>query len=86
MDISKMMTKHEYRSWYMKIQAIISTHGFGYIIKKLDDTNCCSFLTEFGQRCEDCFVQDWPWHASLENNLHRSKTWWQKQTQNAQEI
>ena len=35
----------------------------------LNETNYCSFLSEFGQRCEDCFVQDW--HASLENDLHR---------------
>ena len=61
--------KHKYRSWYMKIHAIISKHGFGYIMDHLNETNYCSFLSEFGQRCEDCFVQDW--HASLENDLHR---------------
>ena len=68
-NLSKMMAKHKYRSWYMKIHAIISKHGFGYIMDHLDETNYCSFLSEFGQRCEDCFVQDW--HASLENDLHR---------------
>jgi len=69
MDLSRMMAKHKYRSWYMKIHAIISKHGFGYIMDHLNETNYCSFLSEFGQRCEDCFVQDW--HASLENDLHR---------------
>jgi len=64
MDPSRMMAKHKYRSWYMKIHAIISTHGFGYIMDHLYETNYCLFLSEFGQRCEDCFVQDW--HASLE--------------------
>ena len=28
----KMMAKHKYRSWYMKIHAIISKHGFGCIV------------------------------------------------------
>ena len=65
----KIMAKHKYRSWYMKIYAIISTHGFGYIMDHLNETNYCSFLSEFGQQCEDCFVQDW--HASLKNDLHR---------------
>ena len=32
MDLSKMMAKHKYRSWYMKIHAIISKHGFGCIV------------------------------------------------------
>ena len=49
MDLSKMMAKHKYRSWYMKIHAIISKHGFWYIMDHLDETNYCSFLSEFGQ-------------------------------------
>jgi len=28
-DLSKMMAKYKYRSWYMKIDAIISKHSFG---------------------------------------------------------
>ena len=55
MDLSKMMTKHKYRSWYMKIHANISKHGFWYIREHVDETNHCSFLSEFGQRCEDCY-------------------------------
>jgi len=70
MDLSKMMTKHKYKSWYMKIHAIISKHGFGYVMElNIDETNYCPFLSEFGQGCEDCFVQDW--YAYLENDLHR---------------
>ena len=62
----------------VKVQVQIMVHEdtchyqytwLGYIMEHLDETNYCLFLTEFGQRCEDCFVQDW--HASLENNLHR---------------
>jgi len=50
----KMMAKHKYRSWYMKIYASISKHGCGYIIMDhLNETNYCLFLSEFGQRCED---------------------------------
>jgi len=33
MDLSKMMTNHKYRSWYVKIHAIISKHGFGYVME-----------------------------------------------------
>jgi len=55
MDLSKIIAKHKYRSWYMKIHAIISKHGFGYIMDHLNETNCCSFLSEFGQQCEDRF-------------------------------
>ena len=31
MELSMMMAKHNYRSWYMKINAIISKYGFAYI-------------------------------------------------------
>jgi len=32
----------------MKIHAIISKHGFGYILEHIDETNYCLFLNEFG--------------------------------------
>ena len=28
-DLSKMMAKYKYRPWYLKIDAIISKHGYG---------------------------------------------------------
>ena len=50
----------------MKIKTIISKYGFAYIMEDIDETKSRQFLSEFGQRCEDCFVQDW--HVSLEND------------------
>ena len=38
-------------------------------MEDIDETNFRQFLSKFGQRCEDCFVQDWC--ASLGNDLHR---------------
>ena len=69
MELSKLMSRHNYRSWYMKINAIVSKYGFAYIMEDIDETKSRQFLSELGQRCEDCFVQDW--HASLGNDLHR---------------
>ena len=40
-------------------------YWFAYILQDIDETNFHQFLSEFGQRCEDRFVQDW--RASLEN-------------------
>ena len=69
MDLSKIMAQHNFRSWYMKINAIISKYGFAHIMECPVEINHRQFLSEFGQRCEDSFVQDW--HASLGNDLHR---------------
>ena len=30
-----------------------------YIVEDIDETNSRQFFSEFGQQCEDCFVQDW---------------------------
>ena len=52
MDLSKMMAQHNFRSWYMKINAIISKYGFAHITECPDETNPRQFLSEFDQRCE----------------------------------
>ena len=51
MELSKMMAKHKYRSWYMKIKTIISKYGFActYIMEDIDETKSHQFLSEFGQ-------------------------------------
>ena len=53
----------------LKVNAITVKYGFAYIMEDIDKTNSRQFLSKFGQRCEDCFVQNW--HASLGNDLHR---------------
>ena len=67
MELSMMMAKHNnYRSWYMKVNAIISKYGLYTSLKTQMKPRSRQFLSEFGQHC---FVQDW--HASLGNDLHR---------------
>ena len=47
--LSKMMAKHNFKSWYMKINTIISRYGFAYIMEDIEETNFRQFLSEFGQ-------------------------------------
>ena len=53
------------KSWYIQLLVGMVLQ----ILLKTDKTNFHLSLSEFGQRCEDCFVQNW--HASLGNDLHR---------------
>ena len=45
MELSKMMAKHNFRSWCMKIDTIISKYGFAYI---MEDMKITKFNTSSG--------------------------------------
>ena len=45
MELSEMMAKHNFRSWCMKIDTIISKYGFAYI---MEDMKIAKFNTSSG--------------------------------------